>query len=152
MWDKITYPFPNCNGVIEVWQYISNFIPHLTGHAITYTCLNLISSMLVNWASTWLYCLIINWCWIVTQLKQDKTSNMLQIDREILIWQYFLCSRRLGYAACSLKFMSKPCILFPGPPLLTWIAFNPSMDKLSFAKSSASWNYLNVPKLQRLDE
>ena len=29
MWDKITYPFPKFNdGTVEVWEWISNFIPH----------------------------------------------------------------------------------------------------------------------------
>ena len=29
MWDAIIYPLPNFNGAtIEVWQWISNFIPH----------------------------------------------------------------------------------------------------------------------------
>ena len=29
VWDEITYPFPNLKGsTIEVWQWISNFIPH----------------------------------------------------------------------------------------------------------------------------
>ena len=29
VWDEITYPFPNFNGgTIEVWVWISNFIPH----------------------------------------------------------------------------------------------------------------------------
>ena len=29
VWDKITYPFPNFNcATIEVWEWISNFIPH----------------------------------------------------------------------------------------------------------------------------
>ena len=37
MWDKITYSFPNFNGcTVEVWEWISNFIPHFTGHVITY--------------------------------------------------------------------------------------------------------------------
>ena len=35
--DEITYPFPNFNGAaIEVWKWISNFIPQFTGHAIDY--------------------------------------------------------------------------------------------------------------------
>ena len=39
MWNKITYPFPNFNStVIEVWKLISNFIPHFTGHVVTYPC------------------------------------------------------------------------------------------------------------------
>ena len=39
VWDKITYPFPNFNGcIIEVWEWISIFTPHFTGHVITYPC------------------------------------------------------------------------------------------------------------------
>ena len=37
MHDEITHPFPNFNGcTVEVWESISNFIPHFTGHVITY--------------------------------------------------------------------------------------------------------------------
>ena len=35
-----------------------------------------------------------------------------------------------------------------GPLLLTWINFNPSMDKKSYAQESMGWNYLSIPKLQ----
>ena len=39
VWDEITYPFPNFNGcILELWQWKSNFILHLSGHAITYPC------------------------------------------------------------------------------------------------------------------
>ena len=39
MWDEITYPFPNFNGgTVEVWEGISNFVPHLTRHVVTYPC------------------------------------------------------------------------------------------------------------------
>ena len=38
-WNEITYPFPNFNGAtVDVWEWISNFIPHFTGHVITYPC------------------------------------------------------------------------------------------------------------------
>ena len=37
VWDEITYPFPNFNGVtIEVWELISNSIPHIIMSVITY--------------------------------------------------------------------------------------------------------------------
>ena len=37
VWDKITCPFPNFNGAtVEVWEWISNFIPHLIMYIITY--------------------------------------------------------------------------------------------------------------------
>ena len=39
MWDEMTYPFPNFNGyTVEVWEWISIFIPHFAGHVITYSC------------------------------------------------------------------------------------------------------------------
>ena len=37
MLDEITYPFLNFNGsTVEVYERISNFIPHFAGHVITY--------------------------------------------------------------------------------------------------------------------
>ena len=37
LWDEIIYPFPNFNsGTVEVWEWISNFIPHFIRHVITY--------------------------------------------------------------------------------------------------------------------
>ena len=37
MWDKITYPFPNFNSFpVEVWKWISNFIPHIILDAIIF--------------------------------------------------------------------------------------------------------------------
>ena len=43
VWDEITYPFPNANGgTVEVWEWMSNFMPHFTGHVIAYPeCKNL---------------------------------------------------------------------------------------------------------------
>ena len=38
VWDQITHPFPNINGTtIEIWEWISNFIPHFIMDAITKT-------------------------------------------------------------------------------------------------------------------
>ena len=37
MWDEITYPFPNISGwTVEVWEWISNLIPHFIMDVITY--------------------------------------------------------------------------------------------------------------------
>ena len=39
VWDEIIYPFLNFNGAtVDVWEWISNFIPHFTGYVITYPC------------------------------------------------------------------------------------------------------------------
>ena len=42
LWDEITYPFPNFNGAaVDVWEWISNFIPQFTRIVITYPCWDL---------------------------------------------------------------------------------------------------------------
>ena len=39
VWDERTYPFPNFNDyTVEVWERISNSIPHLIMDVITYPC------------------------------------------------------------------------------------------------------------------
>ena len=39
MWVESTYSFPNFNGsAVEVWEWISNLIPHFTGNLIAYPC------------------------------------------------------------------------------------------------------------------
>ena len=43
MWEEIVYPFSNFNGcTVEVWELISNFMPHFIGHVISYACWDLI--------------------------------------------------------------------------------------------------------------
>ena len=40
MWDEIIYPFPYFNAyIVEIWQWVSNFIPHFVNNVMTYTCL-----------------------------------------------------------------------------------------------------------------
>ena len=40
--DEITYSFSNFkNTAVEVWEWMSNFIPHFTEYVINYTCWNL---------------------------------------------------------------------------------------------------------------
>ena len=39
VWDEITYPFPNLNvAILEVWEWISNFITHFTECVIIHPC------------------------------------------------------------------------------------------------------------------
>ena len=38
LWDELTYLFPNFNGAaVEVWEWISNFIPHFSVYVIVFT-------------------------------------------------------------------------------------------------------------------
>ena len=48
MYDRITNPFPNFNGAVAVWEWVSNFVPHFTWHMITYSCWYLSQSLLVK--------------------------------------------------------------------------------------------------------
>ena len=49
MWDENTYSFPNFSGwTVEVWEWISNFIPHFIGHVITFRCWYQSSTILVK--------------------------------------------------------------------------------------------------------
>ena len=49
MWDEVIYPFPNFIGcTVEVWEWLSNFISHLSGQVITYPCRDWTSSLLVS--------------------------------------------------------------------------------------------------------
>ena len=39
VWNEITYQFTNfIDAGVAVWEWINNFIPHFTGHAIAYPC------------------------------------------------------------------------------------------------------------------
>ena len=39
VWDEIIHPFPNFNGcTVDIWELISNYIPHFTGYVITFPC------------------------------------------------------------------------------------------------------------------
>ena len=52
MWDGITYPFLNFNGcTAEVYEWISNCIPHFIIHVITYPSWDLNKSLLVKGAN-----------------------------------------------------------------------------------------------------
>ena len=49
MQDEIPHPFPNFNsGTIEVWEWISNLIPHFTEYVIIHPCCDLNQTMLVQ--------------------------------------------------------------------------------------------------------
>ena len=51
MWNEVTYPFPNSNGVtVEVEEWINNLIPHFTEHVMSYPCGDLSESVSVKGA------------------------------------------------------------------------------------------------------
>ena len=54
MWNEITYPFPNFNGgTVEVWEWISDIIPHFTGACDYLSMLGLKLIHISEWCPMW---------------------------------------------------------------------------------------------------
>ena len=95
VWGEINYPFPNFNGAtVEVWEWISNFIPHFTWHVITHPCWDQSYSVLVFYHTRCGPCLVnlicfcdifntqcvpLRW-WIILKL-----CNMVKVRRAVLL-------------------------------------------------------------------
>ena len=95
MWDDINYPYPNFNGcTIEVWEWISNFIPHYTRCVITCPCWDLSQSMLVKWAPGGVYVfqtviimyLVIPNYWIKSIWILNKLQSSAVLTRSNITW------------------------------------------------------------------
>ena len=83
MWDEVTYPFPNFNGAtVEVWEWISNFSPHLIMDIITYPCRDKNQTMLVKGGTGLLPFVIF----------------FLQIDSRWRIWKKYWCANNTKLA------------------------------------------------------
>ena len=51
MWDSINFPFLIFNvATVEVWKWISNFIPHIIEYVVTYSCWDSSQNISVKWA------------------------------------------------------------------------------------------------------
>ena len=51
LWDEITYSFPNFHGaIVEIWEWISDFVPHFIVNVVTYPWWNYSESVLVKGA------------------------------------------------------------------------------------------------------
>ena len=62
VWEEMTNPFPNLNSTaVEVWEWISNFVPHFTEYMymITYPCWDYSWIMLLKGWGDWVEC----WSW-----------------------------------------------------------------------------------------
>ena len=78
VWDEITYPFPNFNGAtVEVWEWISNFIPHFMMNVITYPCYDFSRLIYVNKrfprCSWWS---LAPWILAATSLQQRQSGQL----------------------------------------------------------------------------
>ena len=52
VWGEITYHFPNISGcTAEVWEWMSNFIPHILMDVITYPSWDLSKKMFIKRAT-----------------------------------------------------------------------------------------------------
>ena len=79
MWDEMTYPFPNFNGAaVEVWNWISSFIPHFTG-ALIHAGIKFKPVLLTHWGRVTHIC--------VGNLTTIGSDNGLSPDRrQAIIW------------------------------------------------------------------
>ena len=76
VWNEITYPFPNFNScTIEVWEWISNFIPHFAGHMITDPCWDYVCKR-SHWEQLESLKELNNWspCFLVNQMSTRKCT------------------------------------------------------------------------------
>ena len=85
VWNEITYPFPTFNsGTVDVKVWTSNFIPHFTGHVITYPC----------WAKSRFY---------FQKFKAIHTYNLTHTGRYIIhMWKKFLKTGLYNWSSATI--------------------------------------------------
>ena len=104
--DEINHPFLNFNGAsVGGYEWIVNFIPHFTGHVITYPCRDWIKFILVKWPPVFLTGNII-WIYSISQVSPGlivliqvrvHRAGMLSYKlRHILLPRSFMECRYMG--------------------------------------------------------
>ena len=85
MWDEITYSFLNFKGAtVEVEEWISNFIPHFSGHI----CLGI-------YIYIYIYIYMTFYTWII-HIASALTSGMLQYNQYVLYLIAYVLSTSVG--------------------------------------------------------
>ena len=99
MWDEITYAFPNFNScTVEVWEWISNFGPHLTVHVITYRCwdwLNHVSEgplvVILLKLNVWVYAQLMIKMFYVAVTNEHGIHPLPSITINVVMYYYQCC-------------------------------------------------------------
>ena len=96
MWGEITY------SIVEVWEWVSNFIPHLIGHVIAYPWWHLSSPNISKWGPKYRE----------VSTPRDRASKFWQPlclpnFREITVSHGFYISRGLMVCLCETSSWSK---------------------------------------------
>ena len=172
MWDKITYQFPNFNcATIEVWEWISNFIPHFYNGC---NQLSVLGSKLIHfskrgprdlghsWFSQTMTCCLgplLLTCINTLRLRQNRRHFADDIFKCILLNENVWIPNKI-----SLKFVPKGRINNI-PSLVQIMAWRrPSLNELTLIPAcmnnyihynvwdemlwSAGWNYFTILKLK----
>ena len=92
VWDGVACPFPDFGGAtVEVWEWMSDFVAHITGHAIACPCWDWGWTMLVEGApghlSTWTI------PFLVILSKQRTTT----LSRVIRFFSFFIYTIKKPY-------------------------------------------------------
>ena len=94
MWDEITYPFSNFNGVtIEVWEQVSNFIPcdylksiHVSKRGPWYSVwFKVHHSLVLSHRSHLQYSIDLNWCVSVISLT-NQSVRLRRRHSRMFLW------------------------------------------------------------------
>ena len=105
VWNDIAYPFPNFNGyTVEVWKWISNFIPHFIMDAITYPCVFVLLFFVVV-----LYQRILPLCFMITSRAPKPSLPVTQPRR---VWQINRINLFRTYNIATTKKHKTPCAYF----------------------------------------
>ena len=86
VWDGVACPFPDFGGAtVEVWEWMSDFVAHITGHAIACPCWDWGWTMLVEGApghlSTWTIPFLVI-------LSKQRTTTLSRVIRFFFLFSY----------------------------------------------------------------
>ena len=74
VWDEIIYPFPND---VEVWEWISNFIPRFIMDVVTYPCKLIHIRKRGPWTN------VANWVPVKSMVSHSKSHD------DVIKWKHF---------------------------------------------------------------
>ena len=114
---EITYPLPIFNSTVEIWKWISNFIPPFIVETVTYnTCVEVKGTSLAN------VCLE-KFCWRLAEQSRDKATvgsnrrvfflNEIEYAENICKICNTIRPRKYAHGVCCVLFWTKRHVIYP---------------------------------------
>ena len=104
----IIYPFPHVKGcTVEIWEWVSNFIPYFTGHVITYPCCDLGWTMVLKGFPD----VTLTTRWNITQFREVAVTRIASYCYQTP-WagQPFLAWISTEVGSCYDRLLRKVCV------------------------------------------